>query len=300
MTLGLILLLGGAAVGANVWLDIYGIFRNPSGRHLSVFGDDRIAKYLLSERYVPANFNSVLIGSSVSANWRIDRAGSLRVYNDSLNGGNSVEEHCLVGQVLVRPGIRVAMVVIHPYLTHSHEFETVLLSPHERIGALGSLSLWQAYKSKLKTAVGTERQVHDDSGSEMFEAARHELNPTLQRMLAGGGDFEVDPVALVAFQDSVANFRAHGVQLVFVVPPVEQDLWSRKRTAFQNYFQKIRPLIAPQDKLIDFTADDFAEFRASSANFVDGLHLTPKGARQVVGAIQAQLAGWIERGDLKI
>ena len=300
ITFSLILLLGGAAAAANMWLDIYGIFRDPSGRRLLSFGDDRVAKYLLSERYIPAHYNAVLIGSSVSANWKLDAAGPLRIYNESLNGGNSVEENCLVGQVLMRPGIRVALVVIHPYLTQSHEFETVRLTPREKIAALGSLSLWQAYKSKLKIAVGAEKQVVHESGSQDFPTARQELNPTLKKMMAGSGDFEVDPVALAAFRDSVSNFRAHGVQLVFLVPPVEDDLLERKRTAFQDYLQQIRPLIAQQDKLMDFTGDDFTDFRMDARNFTDGIHLTPEGSGQLIHRIQGRLAQWIAGGELKI
>ena len=37
----------------NMSIDIYGLFRDAKGRHLPVYGDERVAKYLLSEKYVP-------------------------------------------------------------------------------------------------------------------------------------------------------------------------------------------------------------------------------------------------------
>src|SRR5947199_10640983 len=80
-----------AAAGANCALDIYGLFRNPAGRELPVYGNERVAKYLMGQRYVRANFDGVLIGSSVSANWEVGTMQSARLFNESVNGGNMVE-----------------------------------------------------------------------------------------------------------------------------------------------------------------------------------------------------------------
>ena len=73
--------------------------------HILVYGDERVAKYLMNERYVLANFNAVMIGSSVSANWRLDQIVQLRTFNNSVNGGNIVEEKSMVDQVLYPPPV---------------------------------------------------------------------------------------------------------------------------------------------------------------------------------------------------
>ena len=294
-----VLLVAGGTVATNAWLDIYGIFRDPHGRRLLVSGDERIAKYLLSERYVPANFDSVLIGSSVSANWKVDKIAPLHVYNDSLDGGNIVEAKCLVDQALSRPGIRVALMIVQPYLTYSHEFETVALTPRERHAALGSLSLWDAYQSRIRIRLHREKQIIDEYGSEDFLTTATELNPVLKRLMEGSGDFTVDPVALASYRDVVEALRAHGVQIVFVVPPVEERLFVGKKAAFQRYFETIRPMITPQDNLIDFTSDEFASFRADPQNFLDGIHLLPDGAAKVVSVINTRIADWIRQGTLR-
>ena len=96
-TIGAIVLLLLIVVLVNMSIDIYGIFRSTKGRHLVVYGDERIAKYLLSERYVPENFDSLLIGSSVSANWNTQGIDSFRAYNESIEGGNIVEEKVIAG-----------------------------------------------------------------------------------------------------------------------------------------------------------------------------------------------------------
>ena len=298
-SLGLVLAIAGIVIAVNVYLDIYGIFRDPRGKCLPAYGDERIAKYLLSERYVPANFNAVLIGSSVTSNWRLDRITALRVYNDSANGGNSVEEKCLVDQALSRPGVQVALLLVHPFLTHSHDFETVQLTPRERTAALGSLSLFDAYKSMLRARLHLEEQTFDEFGGQEFMAGHMELNPTLKRMLSGSGDFEVDPVAMAAYRDSIAQLHAHGVRIVFFVPPLEERLLVSKRDAFANYLAAVRPLMSPQDLLIDFTTDEFASLRADRRLYLDGVHMVHDGAAQVVALIDARIAEWIAQGKLR-
>jgi len=51
---------------------------------------------------VPANFDAVLIGSSMSANWNTSKIKALRVYNESMSAANIVEEKALVDHALSR------------------------------------------------------------------------------------------------------------------------------------------------------------------------------------------------------
>jgi len=296
-TLALILAMAGAIITTNVYLDIDGIFRDPRGRHLWVYDNERIEKYLLNERYVPANFNAVVIGSSVSGNWRLDKIRQLRTFNDSVNGGNIVEEKCLVDQALSRPGIQVALLIVHPVLTHSHDFETVPLTPRLMRTALGSVSLWSAYRRMILISLHRQAHLFDEFGSGGFGTVRTELNPKLKPILEGSADFEVDPIALASYRDVVSELHAHGVQIVFVVPPLEEQLFVPKRAALQKYFNTIRPMMAVRDKVIDFTTDEFADFRAEPRNFIDGVHLLPAGAARIVSIINARISDWIAQEE---
>ena len=128
-TLSTILIATAAIAALNMVVDIYGLYRPSRGRRLPIFGDDRVAKYLLSMRYVPENFNALLAGGSVSANWDITAIQGLRVYNGSLDGGNIVEEKALIEAALERPGVSVILLLVNPALTYSHEFQTVEMKP---------------------------------------------------------------------------------------------------------------------------------------------------------------------------
>jgi len=287
-----------AVAGANALVDIYGVFRATPGRRLVPYGEERVAKYLLSARYVPENFNAVLIGSSVSANWNTGKLGAFRVYNESINGANIVEEGALLDSALSRPGIRLVLFVAHPYLTDSHDFKTVELSRKTYWGAFGSDYLRGAYTDWLRVRFGHMQLTSDEFGTDNFEAP-NELSPDLKRILRPGEDFAVDPQALQAYRETISSVRARHVQMVFIVPPLYEKLYAAKREAFRKYLEMLRTFLTPEDQLIDFTSGRYSGLRENGDNFTDGVHLRRSAADETMGMIDARLREWIALGQLR-
>ena len=285
-------------VGVNVELDLYGLYHDTHGRRLDAYGDPRVAKYLLSTAYVPNNFNAVLLGSSVSVNWNLTAVRGLRIYNESIDGGNIVEQKALLERVLAKPGIQTVFLIVHPYHTDSHDFKTLPLTPQLHFSALGSLGLLQAYKDALKVRLRGAHPWVDDVGTQAF-VPRDVLNPTLTRLLAPGDHFAIDPVAFRAFQDLVELLHSHRVQVVSIVPPIAEELLARKRIAFGAYTKLIRGSLNGDDALIDFTSDAYREFRGTRANFGDGVHMFQPAADWIVQEIDAIVTRWIADGRLR-
>ncbi len=288
---------GAIVAGGNAVLDIYGLFRNSHDRKLQPWGDGRIAKYLLSTRYVPENFNGIFMGTSVSANWDVSTLGPYRVYNESLNGGNAGEERAIVERAIGPDGIRVAFLLVQPYLTHSHEFETTRLQPSLFYSAFGSLSLLDAYKDWLRNTVHGSGGTNW-AGTESFPFLLV-LNPTLREMIQPGKEFAIDPAALAAYRDLVATLRARQVQTVFVVPPIYEELRLAQEAAFANYHRRIRE-IAADDPWIDFDAEPYAAWRRNRANFGDGVHMYPQFTRIVVDELGARVSELVRQGRLHL
>src|SRR5438132_350107 len=286
-------------VGVNAALDVYGLFRDPAGRALPVYGNERVAKYLLGRRYVRANFDGVLIGSSVSANWSVGAMPSARLYNESVNSGNIVEEKALLDQVLESGEPGLALLVVHPFLTASHESNSLTLTPREYWGALGSLNLLDAYKNALKIRLHREQQVFDVAGTQDFGDGTKKLNARLQAMMLGSADFEIDAVALQSYREVVAALHERRVPVGFVIPPTQESIFAPKREAFRKYVSLILADRSPEDRVLDFNADEFAHFRADAANFSDGVHLRVAGARTVTAVVDDRLKTWIAEGWLK-
>jgi hypothetical protein len=281
-----------ALIAINTSADVYGLYRPTQARRLNVYGDARIAKYLLSSNYVPENFNAILIGGSFSANWDMTAVQKLRVYNESLNGGNIVEEKAIAEAAISRPGISTAFILVHPALTYSHDFMTVRIAPRLKYSSLGSISLWAAYKDMAYIRLHRSIQNYDYAGTEDFGTLATEMPPNMKRFWSGGDHFDIDPIAIAAYQDLIAEFRAHHVHLVFIVPPTFEGLLQAKRTAFPSYIALIRAYSTPEDNWIDFNSAQYSNFRAIRTNFPDGVHLTPEAAKMVVSDINAKLNQW--------
>jgi hypothetical protein len=298
LVVGLVAAGGAILVGFDVSVDPYGLYHDTHGQRRLVYGDDRVGKYLLNARYVPDNFNAILIGTSVSGNWDMTGVEKLRIYNESLNGGNIVEEKAIAEQALSKPGVAVALLIVFPYLTSSHDFATVRLEPSLRLSALGSENLLETYGDMIDRRLHHPSRPIDDMGTLDFGQLAPQLNPVLQKLFRPGLSFDVDPVALKAYRDLVAELRAGRVQIIFIVPPVFEGLLQTKQAAFRSYSRLIRATMAPDDLVIDFTSQEFAPFRNDRSNFGDGVHLFPKSGEIVVSQINTRINRWIENGRL--
>jgi hypothetical protein len=285
------------AVGANAAVDLYGLFRDPAHRALPVYGNERVAKYLLSRRYVQANFDGVLIGSSVSSNWNVGTMRSARLYNESVNGGNIAEEKAILDQLLENGGTGLALILVHPYMTSSHESNGVSLAPREFWGALGSLNLLDAYKNALKIRLGREAQPFDPSGTQDFGDGTKMLNARLRAMMLGPAGFEIDPLALQRFREVVAELHARRIPVAFVIPPTSESLFAPKREAFTKYANLVLADRSAADRVLDFTGAEFAQLR-NPDNFSDGVHLRAAGAARLTAVIDDRIKTWIADGWL--
>jgi hypothetical protein len=292
-TLLLTALVGGGLVLVNVALDMYGIFRDARGRHLSLYDSERRGKYLLNERYVPQNFEAVLLGSSVTSNWNTGAMTACRTYNESTDGGNITEERLLVEQYLKSRTPKLAIFVVHPYLTDSHGQSADEMKPSEHWSALGSTTLFSAYKNWLTAVRHHEAADWDDVGTEVGQSPDgvKPLNPVLRRIMTSDGEVEIDPVALEEYRGLVAALRARGVRIAAVVPPTTAPLLEPHRARLDNYVRKMLATFAAEDRVIDLNGPGFAAFRADPTNYRDGVHLTRRGARQVVAEIDRRLLG---------
>jgi hypothetical protein len=291
-TITLLLAAAAALSVINMSADVYGLYHSTHGLRLNVYGDARIAKYLLSSRYVPENFNAILIGGSFSANWNTTAVEKLRIYNESLNGGNIVEEKAIAEAAISKPGISTAFILVHPALTYSHDFMTVSLAPKLKYSSLGSVSLWFAYKDMLYVRLHRSTQNYDYAGVEDFGTLATEMPPNMRRFWSGGDHFDIDPVAIAAYRALIGELRAHHLELIFIVPPTFERLLLGKQTAFRSYTTLIRSYSTPEDKWIDFSSDEYSNFRAIPANFPDGVHLTPEAAKAVVSVINVKVNEW--------
>lgn len=279
----------------NYAVDFYGLFRDSRQRAIRVYANERTGKYLLSFRYIPENFQGILIGTSVSDNWDIAPVDSIRIYNASVAGANISEEKLIADNALARGHIRLAVFCIHPYLTMNHGRKTDYMDPREYWGALGSIQLLRDYTgATLAKVLGAPAFANangvgrSEAGADEAEA-RARWRRALQHAEALPTEIGVDEQAFREYAALLRSARAHGAVVVGFMPPVYAPSYRVQRAAYQAYFARFRALFSPHELVIDFNAEPYARLAADPATFYDGTHLSDQGAKFFAGELTRQL-----------
>jgi hypothetical protein len=292
-------LAAGVIVPINIRADIYGLFRPAQGRQLGIYGEERITKYLHSLRYIPENFDAVLLGSSVSDNLETRNFAGYRVYNASINGGNVEDLRPIAENVFrARTHMKLTIFCVHRFLTRDHERKTELMTPRQYWGALGSPQLINAYASLIAIRSGYVPQNYDDHGTLHYESpseerARQSISATVKEIQKGTatvGDYHVDPIALTELKRMLEAARDHSERVVVFHPPIPAAVLAVRSAEYAQYRETVNQLLRPTDTVIDFNSPEYAEMRASNANFIDAVHLSQTGARAVVSELERAVA----------
>ena len=125
------------------------------------------------------------------------------------------------------------------------------------------------------------------------------MNANMKRMW-NTREFEIDPVAWQSYLDLVRELRHRKVQIVFIVPPTSAQLLSTKRAALNQYLERLHGAVGTADAWIDFLAPPRSALWTDEANFSDGVHFTPDGARAIVNQLNVAINDWLDRRQLVI
>jgi hypothetical protein len=279
----------GTFVAFNAWFDIYGIFRPAQGREIHVISDERTAKYLLALNYVPANFDAVLIGTSISGNWDPRDITSYRMYNASYNGGNIIEAMPMLENLLQHDSLKMIMFCLYPRMTYSLAGRRAIPGPDAIHAALGSFNLLGMYAAAGLAYGGWLTPHNDPRGRLLHLSGNPPGKPWSGNRTTAWNSFDVDAEAFSTLRAAVAMVKKKNIRIARVYPPLFHTRLEPDNSAYLAYQAKMESLFTPEDTLIDFNLPAHRPFRASLDNFTDGTHFTDQGAHYVSQHIDAVL-----------
>ncbi|MGC1294606.1 MAG: hypothetical protein WA869_06160 [Alloacidobacterium sp.] len=274
-------------------LDPYGVWRDPTGRKLAIYFEQRKAKRLMSRRYVPANFNGLIVGPSVSANWDVPTLAGARMFNESLDGANAAEEQIVVNQALSRGHFKLAVIILNPNMTSSHDVKEGL--DNVRVTeAIGSFHLFvhEAAIVLLAAHVRFRKSNAAPDGQDIFTNSKDLSIPKS----SGDEAFPIDPVALEQYRGMVQSLRNNGAAIVYVVSPTYEPCYRLAKTRLLAYIQTIRPLLPPAP-VIDLDSPEYSPLRSDPENYFDCYHLEPQGTVKVVALLDTLVPQAIASGN---
>ena len=297
------LLLAVILIGINVYLDIYGLFRSVESRKIPVYHAERISKYLLTYKYVPHHFNTVILGTSLSDNLDFSTANNnstgLKIYNASIMGAN-ISELTPLAVNLLKHGVKRYVVCLSPYLTKNSGAKEVTLDKKLYYGALGSKNLYETY------AIGLIRHFNLLPG----KFPKNQIGPSgvndygklfavgdvrkriIKEVLENNDPIHIDSNALQSLQSLVALLRKNNAKVLFYFHPVPYDVFISRESKFLDFQQIIRDVLGKENELLEFNSREFKTFTQDDANYIDHAHLSKKGQSFLADTLLSHMVSW--------
>jgi hypothetical protein len=271
----------GASAAIAYAVDPYGILRDPKGRDLIVYFFELKAKYLVNERYVPANFDGLIIGPSSSANWDVPSLAGARIYNESIPGGNAAEEQMLVDRALDKGHFKMAVFILEPSMTANHDINEGVAAT-KNVEAFGSFHLFAHEAAFALHAAHIKFNKSDSSpnGKLVLNYAKR-----IQAAKLGAGQFNIDREGLNDYRDLIESLQAKGATIVYVAPPVYEPQYKLNEAAYKTYLDTIR-MYLPPGPIINMNGPEYTAFRSNPDNYIDCWHLEPQGASTVAALLE--------------
>jgi hypothetical protein len=283
-------------VGINVAFDIYGLFLPVKGKSLPVYNNERISKYLLSYRYIPENFNTVIIGTSLSANLDVasvnHQSGKHRIYNASIMGANLSELTPVIENVL-NGGVDNLIICFSPYMIQNSGAKEVDLNKKLYYGALGSKNLYETYIVALIRYFEIFPQKFPKNQVDHFGVNHYEASFKVENVHEKIADvieenrtkhLTIDPGAMEELTKLIRHLNDRNINYSGYFHPVPKEVFESKQDDYRLFEKTVRALVNDNSKLIDFNTAQYKWFTSDYRNYIDHGHLSNMG-QETISAI---------------
>lgn len=285
------------SVAIHVGVDLYGLFRPVKDREVKIYHEERISKYLLMHEYVPANFNGLIMGTSLSDNLDISAYNRSqkehRFYNASMMGAN-ISEVRRVALKGMEGGIRDVIFCVSPYQFKNSGAKEVELDDKLYFGALGSWNLYETYAVALIRMSGLmphkyPAQHINADGVNNF-TARYRADDVAERIRQvadahRGEPFVIDPHAWSEFKALLTAFRRREIRFMIYFHPVPQEVYDAQSEAYREFETKVKAAVGDDRLILDLNEDSWDPFVNDYSNYIDNGHLSEKGQATVTVSI---------------
>jgi hypothetical protein len=291
-------LIGGFAC-FNLGQDDFGLFWSDDAKR--IWTREKTSKYLLSYRYIPTNFEGLLMGPSYSDSFMDTRQlAGYKVYNMSMDGANATELREVALNAMERGNFRFIIICLTPYITKDHGIKGSEIHPKEYWGSLFSLLPVDILTAKWRTRANRDLNAASTWGMTEFIQRPKIPWEKFMNSEADGSNYHaaLDPVAVQHLADIIQAARAKNVKIFAYSYPynwgftntVDPAMWQRYEAAVHSLFDRA------QDVVWDMTAPAYDPLRTDPGCYTDA-HLSTAGARIVLADIKRVLDQYFEGGN---
>lgn len=294
------LLITAAFAGLNYFRDDFGLFRHVENRKIRIYTSERVSKYLLSLRYIPANYDGVIVGPSLSDELDPAKIHGYRIYNLSIAGGNISQIRLCTENVIRNGSPKLLIICLDPYLTRETGLNDRRLNPRMYWSVLGSTFSFQYFWDRFEKTWSKKIDGFADSWNGKRDLAKINMNKNLDPEKAikdfarvverGKPDLTVSNEVLAEFRALLEKARSSNVQVVAFFYPQPYLVFKAEEVQYRGFQEQVRTLFSRNDTVYDFNGDEYLAFRQDYTNYSDHGHLSVKGADFIVGELDRKLS----------
>jgi hypothetical protein len=277
----------------NLYQDDFGLFWSTGPKR--VWTLEKTSKYLMSYRYIPQNFDGLLIGPSFSDGLMDTRAlPGYRIYNLSMDAGNSTELRAAALNAIERGHMRVIVICLSNYVTQDSGMKGPQINAKEYWGSLFSwlpVDVWDAKRKILSGKIPDTFAGSEWGMGNMLPRSTYPWDEFARIQGQGRSDMQFRDLGFKYLQDIIDSAHSHQMQVYAYFFPY--TVW-RIKTYNRNgdwakYQARARALFDPaKDVVWDMTSPEYEPFNADPGCYTDG-HLSKAGAGWVLTDIQRHL-----------
>lgn len=298
-TVLLVVILAACFAACNAYVDVFGLFRDTHGRRIKVYYQERMSKYLLAHRYIPENFDSLLIGSSASDNFDTSTFQSVTMYNLSLDGANATELRLIAEEAFRRRHFKVVIFCLNEYLVNTAGRKTSYIHPQDYWSALGSPQLLMTYFSQWLIDRGRKPDLYGADGVFRFnqreipaDSSKVQIDAEVERIKSGESahKFTVNQEGLEDLKLLASEAEMHADKVIGFFMPMPESIRQVTKNEREDFAQKVRASFSSRIQILDFNNDSsFEDFRADFDNYRDASHLSERGATTLMNSLAKTL-----------
>jgi hypothetical protein len=278
------LLLTVAMSCAFVWVTVRTDLLGLHGRSdVRIHAVSRFSIYLMAYRFIPENFNGLLLGNSQAAVLDTAKIHSYKIFNAAIIFSNISEERTLAEEVLKRGHLKIVVLDLCPSLLATHSSKSAYMTPHDYWSSFGSIQTMLIYLQVARDALG-----HPGAGAVIYDPygrARIPLFPApLTRVMQV--ELAIDPIATRDLHELVDDLNAKGVKVYVIFSPMYQPKWDAQREELSDWQSKVMSGFAPGElEIIDLPEQVKKPLQANRENFPDYTHLSPSASDTVMESL---------------
>lgn len=301
LVVGVVVLLCGAVFILNTILDIYGVFGSTQGRRLPVYYKEKISKFLLAERYIPENYNAVILGTSLSDNLDVtklnDQSKKFRFYNASVMGID-INGLAALTEKVVKGGVKNVVICVSPYILKTDQTGNIYKGSFSKLRFPGTAFLLQTYfvalvrKFNLMPSKFPKNQYNSDGVHNYYSLFKiTDIHKKMAEVIEDNLHKPIvkEPQQLKKLNQLVGFLKASKVNFLLYFHPLPLAIYESKKQEYERFHSEVRSFLTDEQRIIDFNRPEFASFTEDYSNYMDHGHLSHKGQAQISSFLLSKL-----------